>query len=56
MRKYEDRVRPSVVLRRIIIVVAVLTAVPVALWTVTAFVRAYVAPPKLLLFASSRQM
>ncbi len=50
MRKYEDRVRPSVVLRRIIIVVAVLTAVPVALWTVTAFVRAYVAPPKLPTF------
>ena len=30
--------------------VAVLTAMPVALWTVTAFVRAYVAPPKLPTF------
>jgi hypothetical protein len=50
MREYDDRVRPYVVLRRIIIVVAVLTAVPVALWTVTAFVRSYVAPPKLPTF------
>ena len=50
MRDYDDRVRPHVVLRRIIIVLAVLTAVPVALWTVTAFVRAYIAPPKLPTF------
>ena len=42
MREYDDQVRPYVVLRRIIIVVAVLTAVPVALWTVTEFVRTYV--------------
>ncbi|HML08325.1 MAG TPA: hypothetical protein VK430_09405 [Xanthobacteraceae bacterium] len=33
-------------LRRIIILVAVLTAVPVMLWTITAFVRSYVGPPK----------
>lgn len=46
MREYDDQVRPYVVLRRIIIVVAVLTAVPVALWTVTGFVRSYVGPPK----------
>ncbi len=46
MRDYDDHVRPHVVLRRIIIVVAVLTAIPVALWTVTGFVRSYVGPPK----------
>ena len=34
------------VLRRIIIMVAVLTAIPVAMWTITAFVRTYVGPPK----------
>lgn len=32
-------------LRRIIILVAVLVAVPVILWTITAFVRTYVGPP-----------
>ncbi len=37
-------------LRRIIILVAVITAVPVILWTITAFVRAYVAPAKLPTF------
>lgn len=37
-------------LRRIIILVAVLTAVPVILWTITAFVRTYVGPPKLPTF------
>ena len=46
MRDYDDQFRPHVVLRRIIIVVAVLTAVPVALWTVTGLVRSYVEPPK----------
>ena len=50
MHEYDDQVRPYVVLRRIIIVVAVLTAVPVALWTVTALVRTYVGPPKLPTF------
>jgi hypothetical protein len=50
MHEYDDQVRPYVVLRRIIIVVAVLTAVPVALWTVTATVRTYVGPPKLPTF------
>jgi hypothetical protein len=38
------------VLRRIIIVVVVLTAVPVMLWTITAFVRTYVARPRLPTF------
>lgn len=37
-------------LRRIIILVAVITAVPVVLWTITAFVRAYVAPAKIPTF------
>jgi len=50
MRDYDDHVRPHVVLRRIIIVVAVLTAIPVALWTVTGFVRSYVGPPKVPYF------
>lgn len=35
------------VLRRIIILVAVITAIPVVLWTITAFVRTYVSPPKI---------
>jgi hypothetical protein len=33
-------------LRRVIILVAVIVAVPVMLWTITAFMRTYVAPPK----------
>jgi len=37
-------------LRRIIILVAVITAIPVVLWTITAFVRTYVAPPKIPTF------
>ena len=50
MHRYDDQVPPYVVLRRIIIIVAVLIAVPVALWTVTAAVRTYVGPPKLPTF------
>jgi hypothetical protein len=51
MRKDEDDIRHFMpVLRRIIILVAVLTAVPVVLWTITAFVRTYVGPPKLPTF------
>src|SRR6476659_2915344 len=34
-------------LRRVIILVAVLTAVPVILWTITVFVRGYFGPPKI---------
>ena len=34
-------------MRRIIILVAVLTAVPVILWTITVFVRGYFGPPKI---------
>jgi hypothetical protein len=37
-------------LQRIIILVAVIIAVPVAMWTITAFVRTYVAPPKVPTF------
>ena len=37
-------------LRRIIILVAVITAVPVVLWTITAFVRTYVGPPRIPTF------
>jgi hypothetical protein len=37
-------------LRRIIILVAVITAIPVVLWTITAFVRTYVGPPKIPTF------
>ena len=33
-------------MRRVIILVAVLTAVPVILWTITVFVRGYFGPPK----------
>lgn len=43
----EDHIRQFMpVLRRIIILVAVLTAIPVAMWTITAFVRTYIGPPK----------
>lgn len=47
MRGDEDQIRHFMpVLRRIIILVAVLTAIPVVMWTITAFVRTYVGPPK----------
>jgi hypothetical protein len=41
------------VLRRIIILLAVITAIPVMLWTITAFMRTYVAQP---VIASARPM
>ena len=51
MREDEDQFRYYVpLLRRIIILVAVITAIPVILWTITAFVRTYVAPPQLPTF------
>ena len=51
MREDEDQFRYYVpLLRRIIILVAVITAIPVILWTITAFVRTYVAPPKVPTF------
>ena len=46
MRDDEDNIRQYLpVLRRIIILVAVLTAIPVVMWTITAFVRSHVTPP-----------
>ena len=47
MREDDEHIRQFMpVLRRIIIMVAVLTAIPVAMWTITTFVRTYVGPPK----------
>jgi len=47
MREYDDNIRLyTPVLQRIIILVAVIVAVPVMLWTITAFVRSYVGPPR----------
>ena len=52
MREYDDdNIRLyTPVLQRIIILVAVIIAVPVVMWTITAFVRTYVAPPKVPTF------
>jgi hypothetical protein len=51
MREDEDQFRQYMpVLRRLIILVAVITAIPVAMWTITAVVRTYVGPPKLPTF------
>jgi hypothetical protein len=47
----DDRFRHVVpLLRRTIILVAVIIAVPVILWTITAFVRTYVGPPRIPTF------
>jgi len=47
MREYDDHIRLyTPVMQRVIILVAVIVAVPVVLWTITAFVRGYVAPPR----------
>jgi hypothetical protein len=46
MREYDDNVQHyAPLLRRIIILVAVITAVPVVMWTITAFMRTYIAQP-----------
>jgi hypothetical protein len=51
MREDDDEFRHYVpLLRRIIILVAVITAVPVVLWTITAFVRTYVGPARIPTF------
>ena len=51
MRENHDDFRHYVpLLRRIIILVAVIMAVPVILWTITVFVRTYVGPPRLPTF------
>jgi hypothetical protein len=51
MREHDDHIRLyTPVLQRIIVLLAVIVAVPVVLWTITAFVRAYVGPPKVPTF------
>ncbi len=51
MREDSDHFRHYVpLLRRIVIVVGVLAAIPVILWTITIFMRSYVGPPKLPTF------
>jgi hypothetical protein len=56
MREDEDQFRQYMpVLRRLIILVAVLIAIPVAMWTITAVVRTYVGPPKLPTFRPMAQ-
>jgi hypothetical protein len=46
MREDDDHIRLyTPVLQRVIILLGVICAVPVALWSINAFVRAYVAPP-----------
>ena len=51
MREHDDRIRLyTPILQRVIVLVAVIIAVPVVLWTITAFVRAYIGPPPLPTF------
>ena len=49
MREYEEddyNIRYAPVLRRVIILVAVIIAVPVMMWTITIFIHSYVERPK----------
>jgi len=50
MRENEEFGHYVPLLRRVIILVAIITAVPVILWTITAFVRTYIGPPKIPTF------
>jgi len=50
MREDDDFGHYVPLLRRVIILVAVIIAVPVILWTITAFVRTYVGPPHIPTF------
>jgi hypothetical protein len=51
MREHDENIRLyTPILQRIIVLVAVIIAVPVVLWTITAFVRAYIGPPQLPTF------
>ncbi len=52
MREYDDEnIRLyTPVLQRVIILLAVIIAVPVVMWTITTMVRTYVAPPKVPTF------
>ena len=48
MREYDEddyNIRRAPVLRRVIILVAVIIAVPVMMWTTTIFIRSYVKTP-----------
>ena len=48
MRNNDEQLRHfTPLLRRIVVIVALLTAAPVVLWSITAFVRSYVGPPQL---------
>jgi hypothetical protein len=48
MRNDDEQLRHfTPLLRRIVVIVALLTAAPVVLWSITAFVRSYVGPPQL---------
>jgi hypothetical protein len=51
MREYEDNIRLyTPVLQRVIILLAVIIAVPVVMWTITTVIHTYVAPPKVPTF------
>jgi hypothetical protein len=51
MRDYDENIRLyTPVLQRIIILIAVVIAVPVMMWTITTFIRTYVGPPKIPTF------
>jgi hypothetical protein len=51
MREDDDNIRIyAPLVRRIIILVAVIISVPVVLWSITAFMRTYVAQPKVPIF------
>jgi hypothetical protein len=50
MRKDNEFVHYVPILRRMIVLVVVITAVPAVLWTITSFVRAYVAPARVPTF------
>src|SRR5215475_13738176 len=48
MAEYDNNIQHfAPVLRRIVILVAVLVAIPVVLWTITAFMRTYIAQPSI---------
>jgi hypothetical protein len=48
MRNDDEQLRHfTPLLRRIVVIVALLTAAPVVLWSITAFVRSYVGPPQI---------
>lgn len=51
MREHDAHIRLyTPILQRIIVLVAVIVAVPVVLWTITAFVRTYIGPPQIPTF------